>query len=86
MSNASDFIIENGVLKRYVGSDKAVGIPSFVTRIGDHAFAGCGRVETVVIPEGVTDIGVRAFSECNKLTSVKIPESVTSIGKWAFHW
>lgn len=30
MSNASDFIIENGVLKEYIGSDEVVVIPEGV--------------------------------------------------------
>ena len=37
MSNASDFIIENGVLKKYVGPGGDVTIPEGVTSIGDGA-------------------------------------------------
>ena len=41
MSNASDFIIENGVLKKYVGPGGDVVIPKGVTSIGKGAFSGC---------------------------------------------
>ena len=40
MSNASDFIIENGVLKKYVGPGGDVVIPEGVTAIGELAFDG----------------------------------------------
>ena len=55
-----------------------------VTSIGDHAFAGCGELTSVVIPDGITTIGSLAFSQCHKLTSVTIPNSITSIGNYAF--
>ena len=55
-----------------------------VTSIGDHAFAGCGELTSVVIPDGMTSIGSLAFSQCHKLTSVTIPNSITSIGNYAF--
>ena len=41
MSSASDFIIENGVLTKYVGPGGDVTIPEGVTSIGDNAFYGC---------------------------------------------
>ena len=38
MSNASDFIIENGVLKKYVGPGGDVVIPEGVSSVGKKAF------------------------------------------------
>ena len=38
MSNASDFIIENGVLIEYVGPGGDVVIPGGVTAVGSQAF------------------------------------------------
>ena len=38
MSNASDFIIENGVLKAYRGSGGNVVIPVGVTSVSDWGF------------------------------------------------
>ena len=41
-----DFIIEDGVLKEYVGEESDVVIPEGVTAIGDEAFDGCERLQT----------------------------------------
>ncbi len=84
MSNLSDFIIENGVLKKYVGPGGDVTIPEGVTNIGDGAFWVCKSLASVTIPESVTSIGDSSFYGCSSLMSVEIPESVTSIGGWAF--
>ena len=61
MSNASDFVIENGVLKNYVGPGGDVVIPEGVTSIADHAFFHCRPLERIVIPDSVTNIGALAF-------------------------
>lgn len=67
MSNASDFIIENGVLTKYVGPGGEVVIPDGVTSIGDSAFSYCIALTSVTIPEGVTSIGGWAFFQCARL-------------------
>ena len=91
MSNASDFIIENGVLKKYVGPGGDVIVPSGVTKIDGYwsrifngAFKECSTVTSVVIPEGVTEISHGAFSRCKELRSVVLPKSLTKIGRFAF--
>jgi hypothetical protein len=84
MSNPSDFVIENGVLTKYIGPGGDVTVPEGVTSIGDAAFWGCSSLTSVTIPEGVTSIGGLAFNGCSSLTSVTIPAGVTSIGNWAF--
>ena len=48
------------------------------------AFAGNGKVTSVVVTAGVTGVGDSAFSECSSLTSVTLPESINSIGATAF--
>ena len=84
MSNASDFIIENGVLKKYVGPGGDVAIPEGVTSIGKEAFRGCDAITSITIPNGVTSIGAGAFELCKNLAKVTIPRSVKSIGSAAF--
>ena len=86
MSNASDFIIEDGVLKKYTGTGRKVVIPDSVKTIGNWAFrsCSCSSLTSITIPEGVTSIGNGAFEWCSSLTSITIPDSVTSIGDSAF--
>ncbi len=80
-----DFIIENDILKHYIGNDTEVIIPDGVTSIGDFAFFCHGHLTSITIPDSVTSIGIHTFSDCTSLTSITIPNSVTSIDKGAFY-
>ncbi len=80
----SDFDIEHGTVKQYLGKSNSPIIPDSVTRIGDHAFEHCYTLTSIVIPNSVTSIGDSAFAYCEALTSIVIPDSVTSIGDYAF--
>ena len=84
MSDIRDFVIENGVLKKYTGNEKEVVIPEGVTSIGENAFWWCKNLTTITIPDSVTSIGAWAFKYCTNLTTITIPDSVTSIGYGAF--
>ena len=84
MSNASDFIIENGVLTKYVGPGGDVIIPEDVTEIGGSAFWHCGDLSDITIPNSVTKIGNCAFESCWRLTTVTIPSGVREIGQYTF--
>ena len=84
MSNANDFVIENGVLVKYTGKGGAVAIPEGITQIGAKAFQRKGKVVSVEVPEGVEEIGELAFAGCNKLEWVKLPQSTKTIGNGAF--
>ena len=76
MSNANDFIIENGVLKKYIGPGGDVVIPNGVIRIQNFGF---GYVTSVTLPEGVESIAAEAFRG-NMLKKVILPESLKDVG------
>lgn len=84
MSNASDFIIEDGILSGYTGLDPVVFIPRGVTKIGYGAFQHCKLAEKIVVPTGVIVIDKFAFWGCSNLREVKLPEGLTDIGWFAF--
>ena len=84
MSNASDFVIENGVLMNYTGPGGDVVIPEGVTSIGSYAFHYCSDMKSVTIPDSVVCICENAFCGCKGLTSVTIPDNVTGIADYAF--
>ncbi len=80
----SDFVIENGVLKKYTGNGGDVVIPDGVTEIENGAFYSCTNLTSITIPGSVTRIRYCAFYECTSLTSVTIPEGVKIIDGDAF--
>lgn len=85
-SPITDFEIENGVLKKYLGKSETVVIPKgVVTSIGNEAFIWCRFIKSIYIPNGITNIRHKAFEWCDSLESIYIPESVTSIGIEAFY-
>ena len=67
MADSKDFLIENGVLKRYKGKSKNVVVPEGVTAIGKRAFSNKQFIESVIIPEGVIVIKTEAFVFCDNL-------------------
>ena len=76
MSNASDFVIENGVLVKYTGTSGDVAIPDEVKEIGAHTFEGNKKIKNVVLSNGVGLIGYCAFKGCSALETIHIPENV----------
>ena len=79
MSN-QDFIIVDGLLKKYRGNDTVVEIPEGVWGIGNYAFCyvlekdnknpPSEKIEKVVIPNGVKFIGKSAFDRCKNIQTI----------------
>jgi hypothetical protein len=78
-------VADNSILIAFAPSGlTSYKISDSVTTIGDHAFAYCTRLQSVIIPDSVTSIGDGAFWRCTSLASITLPDSVTSIGGSAF--
>lgn len=81
---ASDFIIENGVLTEYTGLGGNAIIPDGVDKIDDEVFSHSTSLTSVTIPGSVKEIGFEAFYDCTKLTNLTISNGVSIIGHSAF--
>lgn len=94
MSNANDFVIENGVLKEYHGPGKnyipgefveiLVEIPDGVTAIEKSVFWSFFGITDVVIPDSVKEIGEYTFQNCQSLRSVVLPKGLKVIPRSMF--
>ena len=47
-------------------------IPDGVKKIHDHAFKGCGKLQTITIPQSVSEIGHSIFDGCKGITTLKL--------------
>lgn len=79
-----DFIITDGVLRKYIGDKKNIVIPDGVKEIADSTFSGYSKIKTVTVPEGVKRIGRRCFENCLSLRNCYLPDSLEELGGYAF--
>lgn len=77
MAHSTDFVIENGVLVKYTGTDAAVTTPDGVFWLNEN-------ITSVIIPDGVTEIGSDAFRECCALTMVRLSATLAKVWFAAF--
>lgn len=74
MSNASDFVIENGVLTKYVGAGGTVVIPEGVTTIKENALWMVGKPrDGIIIPESVVTLEKNALYGWDSAKKIHIP-------------
>ena len=73
-------------LLKYIGNEKQVTIPIYITSIGHHAFYDDDNIEEVVISNHITYIGEYAFYSCSNLENVVIGNSVEIIDRAAFQY
>ena len=79
-----DFEIKDGVLKKYIGTEKKVTIPNGIKKIAWNAFKKEMQIEAIFIPKGVSEIPEDAFFECKTLKKVSLPSTLLKIGNQAF--
>ena len=84
MDNTNNFVIEDGILHKYIGAGGEVAIPETIHTIGRWAFYNCITVTKISIPETVSKIDRCAFKGCTSLKAISIPNSVTHIDNEAF--
>ena len=80
-----NFLIENGVLVKYLGEEINVSIPDGVKKIGEDAFRDNKKIQSVFIPESVTSIDNYAFLGCSSLKTINIPNGVGRISYSVFY-
>lgn len=82
---AGDFIVENGVLLSFSGSDATVTIPDDVYYIADGAFKGNTNISKLNLHNKVQAIGNEAFYGCTSLQEVTGGDNVGFSGAYAFY-
>ena len=82
-TSESSFVIENGTLTEYKGSEDTVVIPDSVYEIGIEAFKQ-KSIKRVYITSNVTTLSDSAFLSCHSLEEVYISDSVLKFGSCVF--
>lgn len=78
-SPSDDFIIENGVLIKYVGPGGDVVLPEEITRIADNAFRSNQTVTSVVMQSGITEMGMCVFWDCHYIKRIVFSDTIKVI-------
>ena len=79
-----DFVIEDGVLIEYRGTEQHVTIPDGVTTLSHTAFQNNPTVVSVVIPNSVTEIQSHALQGCPLLEEVTLPNNLQKTDSFVF--
>lgn len=58
---------------------------SFLTEIGDSAFAGCSNIKTLVLPLSIKKLSFGCFQNCTSLTDLTVYSSIDTIPNQAFY-
>lgn len=89
LADSDGFIISQGVLYSYIGTDTDIIVPTNVKEIYNRAFSAMRRsnglgITRVVLPQGLEKIGPYAFAGCTDLTEINLPSTINRIGEQAF--
>ena len=67
MDKMKDFLIEDGKLVKYNGSETVVVVPEIVWEISNEAFMNCKSLREIILPETLEEISDCAFLGCKNL-------------------
>lgn len=81
---SDEFVVIDGTLAEYNGSDVDVVIPDGVISIGSTAFSWNSTIFRITIPDSVTTINAIAFRDCTNLSDVIIGKNLSKIWASAF--
>lgn len=76
-------IIESGAFN-FCDRLKEIKFPNSLKKIGQEAYYGCKKIDSITVPEGVTKIEKNTFAFCENLDKVKLHENLKSIAPGAF--
>jgi len=77
------WITEGTKLIKYIGEEKEITIPVYITEIGNNAFWNKNKIIKLTVPHNVTSIGYGAFNGCTSLEEIKL-QGVEVINSYAF--
>ncbi len=78
-----EFVIENGILKKYAGTSDSVVIPDCVKEIHSAVFCDCDAIDSIVVGSGIRKLKSHTF-DSEWIRKVYIPASVTDIEDYVF--
>ncbi|MBR4206457.1 MAG: leucine-rich repeat domain-containing protein [Clostridia bacterium] len=84
MAQIQDFIIRDGVLRKYTGTGGDVVVPDEVQAIGD-VFQGNSALTGIVLPDTIQALDEFAFANCVSLRHVRLPENADALPPMAFY-
>lgn len=79
-----DFVIRNGALVEYNGSEQTICIPDSVTLICGEVFRKNPQIEFVEFPSGSITIGAGAFAKCRSLRELNFSGSFLYLSDSSF--
>ncbi len=68
----SDFVIEDGVLKQYIGQQAVAKVPEGVIHITSESFRYSDQVEKIEIANSVESIDISSFLFCDQLREITV--------------
>lgn len=82
LADQQGFVIVEGILFDYIGTNGVVTIPDHVDRISQHAFSDCETVWQIFVPNSVSTLDYGAFERCKSLREVYFMENGIEVIEW----